>query len=137
VFTVHVDLRGEWQGVLESYCVNSCVLSESKQAVNVEQAQCVYKELCCRLAAEELRINTRSVQEMDVFSKVPLTAWEPTLLPVQWVKRLGCETDHCDVSAETKNEWSYTVTTPYAFVACRGMMLLLQVKSVNRFDEDM
>jgi len=75
---------------------------------------------------------------MDVFSNVPLTAWELTLPPVQWVERLGRETDHCDVSsAEAKNEWSYTVTTPYAFVAFRGMMLLLQVKTVNRFDGDM
>ena len=75
---------------------------------------------------------------MDVFSKVPLPAWEPTLPPVQWVKGLGCETDHCDVSsAEVRNEWSYTVTAPYAFVTCRGMMWLLQVKCVNRFDDEL
>ena len=69
---------------------------------------------------------------MEVFSKVSLTAWEPTLPNVQWVERLGRETDHCDVSsAEIKNEWSYTLITPYAFVACREMMLIIQVKSVN------
>jgi len=58
-------------------------------------------------------MDTQSVQGMGVFSKVLLTAWEPTLPPVQWVNRLGRETDHCDVSsAEAKNEWSYTVTPP-------------------------
>jgi len=38
---VHVDLHGEWQDVSESYCVKSCVRSESKQVANVEQVQCV------------------------------------------------------------------------------------------------
>jgi hypothetical protein len=51
-------------------------------------------------------------------SEVPVPAWGPTLPPVQWVKRLESEADHCYVSStEAKNEWSYTITTPYTFVS--------------------
>jgi hypothetical protein len=34
------------------------------------------------------------------------------------VKQLGCEADHLpSSSAKVKNEWSYTSTPPYAFMA--------------------
>jgi hypothetical protein len=49
----------------------------------------------------------------------------PTKPPLQWyrlpppgVNRPGCEVDHSTpCSAEVKNKWSYTSTTPHVFVA--------------------
>jgi hypothetical protein len=57
---------------------------------------------------------------------VSRTALAPTQLPIQWVpealslrvKRPGREADHLPPSgAEVKNEWSYTSTPQYAFMA--------------------
>jgi hypothetical protein len=40
------------------------------------------------------------------------------------VKLLRSEADHSSPSVvEVKNKWSYTTTTPYAFMACTGITL--------------
>jgi hypothetical protein len=56
----------------------------------------------------------------------------PTQPPIQWVpgtlspgvKQMGCEAHRSPPSsAKVKNEWSYTSTPPYAFMACTGATL--------------
>jgi hypothetical protein len=44
------------------------------------------------------------------------------------LKQLGCEADHLPrSSAEVENEWSYSSTIFYAFIACTGTLPLLIV----------
>jgi hypothetical protein len=42
-------------------------------------------------------------------------------------ERPGREADHSAYSAEVKNDWTYISTPPYAFIACRGMLLNLNL----------
>jgi len=47
-----------------------------------------------------------------------------------FLKQPGCEADHlAQSSAEVGNEWSYSSTLLYAFIACTGTLPLLIVSS--------
>jgi hypothetical protein len=62
---------------------------------------------------------------ISLFTTASRTALRPTQPPIQWVpgalsqevKRQGREADHsCPSSAEVKNAWNYTSTSPYVFL---------------------
>jgi hypothetical protein len=50
------------------------------------------------------------------------------------VKRQRCEVDHSPPSsAEVRNEWSYTSTPPYIFMACIGTTFLLRLYVITLY----
>jgi hypothetical protein len=73
-----------------------------------------------------LEFDSRRGLGIFLFTTVSRTALGATQPPIQWVpralslgvKRLGREADHSPPSsAEVKNEWSYTSTPRYIFMA--------------------
>jgi len=71
-----------------------------------------------------LRLDYRRELGIFLFTTASRTAVEPTQPPIQWVlgalslevKRPGREADHSLVP-RSKNEWSYTSTPQYVFIA--------------------
>jgi hypothetical protein len=70
--------------------------------------------------------NSWQWKEISLFSRMPIPLLRPTQCPNQWMpKQLQCKADHLPPSsAKVKNEWSYTFTPLYAFMAHSWTLLL-------------
>jgi hypothetical protein len=86
-------------------------------------SHCIYSAW---LRAGRPRFNSRQVLRIFLFATASRPALGPTQPSIQWVagdispgvKRPGREADHSSLSsAKVKNAWSYTSTSPYAFMA--------------------
>jgi hypothetical protein len=83
--------------------------------------------------AERLRFDLQQRQYLFGFPNNPDRLWDPPSLLFSkcWalytlaLKPPECKADHSSSSgAEVKNEWSYTSTSPYAFMTCKVLAVL-------------
>jgi hypothetical protein len=94
--------------------------------------------------AEKSGFDLRLVQEIHLSSTASRAALGPTQSPIQWlmgalslgIKRLGREVDHSPPSsAEIKNEWSYTYTSPYVLwclIKLRDNFTFTLIRTIKR-----